>query len=103
MNYKELFKDSMSLLLEPEVKELGEICEYWKARCILAEEIIEQTPCDPDITEAQRLAWLRYKDFISQYRAFMKPAFPVKCTQWENESYCDEKGKCLKCVNKTNN
>ena len=36
---------------------------YWKKRCELAEEFIEESPCDPDITSEQIKAydeWQRY-------------------------------------------
>ena len=104
MNYKELFKDSMSLLMEPEVNELLEITNYWRTRCILAENYIKESPSDPDITKAQLSAWMQYQTFLE----YQKPieitttSLPPTCTkEWESADYCGEKNKCLKCVTKT--
>ena len=41
--------------------------EYWKNRCLLAEKCLGETPCDPDITFNQRLAWGTYYSFISKF------------------------------------
>lgn len=38
--------------------------EYWKQRCLLAEKCIEESPCDPDITEEQIKAFKEYHNFI---------------------------------------
>ena len=40
---------------------LGEVCrrlEYMERRCIAAEAYIDESPCDPDITQAQ---WAAYR------------------------------------------
>ena len=39
--------------------------EYWKQRCLLAEQCLEESPCDPDITADQIKAWNAYHKFIS--------------------------------------
>jgi len=39
--------------------------DYWKARCVLAEKFIKESPCDPDVTTEQWKAymdWQYYKD-----------------------------------------
>jgi len=42
----------------------GEVAEYWHQRSKLADAYIKETPCDPDITDAQLKAWLEYQEFI---------------------------------------
>ncbi len=37
--------------------------DYWKKRCELAELYIEETPCDPDITYTQFLAYNAWNNF----------------------------------------
>lgn len=39
--------------------------DYWKQRCLLAEQCLEKSPCDPDITADQIKAWNAYYKFIS--------------------------------------
>ena len=39
--------------------------DYWKQRCLLAEQCLEESPCDPDITSDQIKAWNAYHKFIS--------------------------------------
>ena len=39
--------------------------EYWRTRCELAEECLEQSPCDTDITRGQILAHEAYCNFIA--------------------------------------
>ena len=39
--------------------------DYWKQRCLLAEQCLEESPCDPDITADQIKAWNAYHKFIS--------------------------------------
>lgn len=34
--------------------------KYWRERCTLAEEYIDKSPCDPDITDNQ---WKAYQDW----------------------------------------
>ena len=54
------FKDDVSVsLLNNE--------NYWKQRCLLAEKCLEESPCDPDITELQIKAHNSYHKFISHY------------------------------------
>ena len=36
---------------------------YWKERCQLAEKYIEESPCDPDIYQAQLDAYWKWKNF----------------------------------------
>lgn len=43
--------------------------EYWKQRCLLAEKCLEESPCDPDITESQIKAWNNYHEFIKSHGA----------------------------------
>lgn len=38
--------------------------DYWKQRCLLAEKCLEESPCDPDITDDQIKAWDAYHKFI---------------------------------------
>jgi hypothetical protein len=35
--------------------------KYWKQRCLAAEDFIEKSPCDPDITDAQTEAYEKWK------------------------------------------
>jgi hypothetical protein len=37
-------------------------CEYWKKRCELAEDFIEESPDDPDVTKKQ---WEAYQKWIA--------------------------------------
>jgi hypothetical protein len=39
---------------------------YWMSRCELAEKVISESPCDPDITEAQTAAYLSWQGFKGQ-------------------------------------
>lgn len=39
--------------------------EYWRTRCELAEECLEQSPCDTDITRGQIEAQSAYVTFIA--------------------------------------
>jgi hypothetical protein len=43
----------------------GNLIEYWKHRCKLAEKVIEASPCDPDITSQQIKAHDEYKKFLA--------------------------------------
>jgi len=38
--------------------------DYWEIRCKLIEQVEENNPCDPDITQKQIDAWNKYHDFI---------------------------------------
>ena len=40
--------------------------DYWKTRCMRAEEYIKESPCDPDIYEEQRLACKRWQDKVAE-------------------------------------
>ncbi|WP_346236723.1 hypothetical protein ABDK00_014170 [Niabella insulamsoli] len=42
--------------------------EYWRKRCLLAEEVIRASPCDPDITLAQLKAAKKYHEFLKENR-----------------------------------
>jgi hypothetical protein len=44
----------------------AEVAEYWFRRCKLAEAYINESPCDPDITKKQLMAWKAYQDFIDE-------------------------------------
>lgn len=37
--------------------------EYWKRRCELAEDYVNKSPCDPDITDEQFIAYERWEEF----------------------------------------
>ena len=39
--------------------------QYWRTRCELAEECLEQTPCDTDIASGQIEAHSAYNKFIA--------------------------------------
>ena len=41
--------------------------DYWKLRCQLAEDCLEKSPCDPDITNEQIQAWNEYHTFIKNF------------------------------------
>jgi len=41
--------------------------DYWKRRCALAEQCLETSPCDPDITAEQCAAWAAYHSFIKEF------------------------------------
>lgn len=45
---------------DAKLKELN----YWKERCRLAENCLEESPCDPDITIGQINAHSAYHEFI---------------------------------------
>jgi hypothetical protein len=66
MNYEKLFNANTHLLEEPEVQELLKVCYYLYKRCELAEKIIEECPCDPDITKGQVEAWRKYEEFMEE-------------------------------------
>ncbi len=40
--------------------------EYWKKRCELAERYIKESPCDPDITGEQIVAWKEFQEYIRE-------------------------------------
>lgn len=42
-------------------KKINKSAMYWKERCRIAEEYIHECPCDPDITESQKKAYLKWK------------------------------------------
>jgi len=44
----------------------GDVKEYWKTRCILAERYINKSPCDPDIKKDQFKAYKEWKEFITK-------------------------------------
>jgi len=44
-------------------KEMKEDLDYWKRRCELAENFIEEHPCDPDITNEQTEAYNKWCEF----------------------------------------
>ena len=45
---------------------------YWKQRCLLAEQFIEESPCDPDITPLQLKAYTEYIEFIRTHKEPIK-------------------------------
>lgn len=46
---------------------------YWKDRCQKAENYINESPCDPDITEKQIKAYSEWKEMIENpYGLFKK-------------------------------
>lgn len=40
--------------------------EYWRKRCQLAEKCLDESPCDPDITDDQIEAHKEWEKFISK-------------------------------------
>ncbi len=40
---------------------------YWKERCLLAEDCLEKTPCDPDTTPEQIEAHKKYHSFFKNH------------------------------------
>lgn len=44
------------------IKAMEEL-EYWKKRCELSEAYISESPCDPDITSSQLVAYLEWNLF----------------------------------------
>lgn len=59
--YKKLLDKYNSALTIPIVSGSA---DYWSERCKLAETCIEESPCDPDITNDQIKAWSEYHNFI---------------------------------------
>lgn len=59
-------KDLITLApaMRQELLKREEEVNYWKARCKLAETCIEESPCDPDITKGQIIAFENYHNFI---------------------------------------
>jgi len=56
-------EDSESL----ERYKLKQEIEYWKTRCKLVEDILDKTPCDPDITTEQYSAHIKLNNFLSEH------------------------------------
>jgi len=50
------------------VKELEQLAanDYWETRCKLMEQVEENNPCDPDITNEQIEAWNKYHNFMKE-------------------------------------
>ncbi|MCB0448421.1 MAG: hypothetical protein KDD03_13120 [Gelidibacter sp.] len=42
--------------------------EYWKQRCLLVEQCLAESPCDPDITSEQIEAHKKLREFLSNYK-----------------------------------
>lgn len=42
---------------------------YWKTRCELTEDVLNETPCDPDITEKQIFANMALDKFLNENKA----------------------------------
>lgn len=38
--------------------------DYWKQRCLLAEQCLKESPCDPDVTSSQIKAHDAYNKFL---------------------------------------
>jgi hypothetical protein len=98
MTNRELFKDKLSLLFEPEVEALIIKCELLEKRLALAENFIK---------ENNALAYIKYMHLVLDIplptaEAVVSPTLPKGCTkEWESAAYCGEENKCLKCkVNK---
>lgn len=47
--------------------------EYWKKRCELAEDFIEESPDDPDVTKKQWEAYQKWQDFKNSAKAAIEP------------------------------
>ncbi len=99
MTNRELFKDKLSLLFEPEVEALIIKCELLEKRLALAEDFIK---------ENNALAYIKYMHIVldvplpTTIEVVASPTLPKGCTkEWESAAYCGEENKCLKCkVNK---
>lgn len=46
--------------------------QYWKDRCLAAEDFISATPCDPDITNEQVLAGEKWQSLKDQEDLFIE-------------------------------
>ena len=64
-DYKAMNEDLKNESLWAISGELLSDTDYWKQRCLLAEQCLEESPCDPDITSDQIKAWTAYHKFIS--------------------------------------
>lgn len=64
---------STRIPLLAEIERLKSASAYWKNKCELAEECLRETPCDPDITGKQVVAWKNYKEFINQFGELPEP------------------------------
>lgn len=60
-----LVKESDSLPCVSDCHE-AKVAEYWHQRCKKAEAYINESPCDPAITDLQLTAWNDYQDFIAE-------------------------------------
>lgn len=47
--------------------EIEKSLELWKARCELAEDFIDKSPCDPDIYNEQLKAYQKWQTFIAKH------------------------------------
>lgn len=54
--------EQLTILMNRTIDELA----YWKQRCLAAEKFIQETPCDPDITNTQIEAQHEWKELIKQ-------------------------------------
>ena len=49
-----------------ELEAYNSSAHYWQKRCLLAEKCLDESPCDPDITEKQIIAHNEYDNFLEQ-------------------------------------
>ena len=45
---------------------MNETLEYWKRRCLSAENYIQESPSDPDITKTQYEAYEKWLDIVNE-------------------------------------
>lgn len=67
LNLTCFFEDLLSDFIESENEMLKAESGYWKERCLLSEDCLEKSPCDPDITSEQIEAWQTYHRFIKEF------------------------------------
>ena len=65
LDFAEWYAQQRALRQPPVSGSLLSDVDYWKQRCLLAEQCLEESPCDPDITSDQIKAWNAYHKFIS--------------------------------------
>ena len=66
--YEILPKSELTQLKAENERLKGEVY-YWKTLCQLAEDCLEKSPCDPDITSEQIEAWKADHRIIKQFGA----------------------------------
>jgi hypothetical protein len=64
--YDYLQDEVINLLTPIELPSDEKYKSYWEKRCELAENYINESPCDPDITNDQLKAYNQWQEFINQ-------------------------------------